>query len=221
MPRITTQELLAAYASGIFPMAKSAQARALYWVDPEERGILPLDAFHIPKRLARTVRRDVFAVRINTQFARVMELCAEAAPDRPSTWINQTIRELYAELHAMGHAHSVETYTREGDLAGGLYGVSLGAAFFGESMFTRVRDASKVALVHLVAHLRLKGFRLLDAQFITGHLKQFGAIEISREEYRQRLGGCLASSSLGAGVFGAEPKSISGVEALQSISQTS
>lgn len=202
-------------------MAKSAASRAIFWVDPEARGILPLDAFHIPKRLARTVRQDVFAVHINTQFPRVMELCAQAAPDRPSTWINQTIRELYTELHRMGHAHSVEATTNHGQLAGGLYGVSLGAAFFGESMFTRARDASKVALVHLVAHLKRKGFTLLDAQFITEHLKQFGAIEIPRADYRQRLGGCLASSSLGAGAFGAEPKSISGVEALQSINQTS
>lgn len=221
MPKITPQELLTAYASGIFPMAKSAASRSLFWVDPEERGILPLDAFHIPKRLARTVRQDVFDVRINSQFARVMELCAQSAPDRPSTWINTTIREVYAKLHDMGHAHSVEAFSSDGELAGGLYGVSLGRAFFGESMFTRARDASKVALVHLVAHLKLKGFQLLDAQFITEHLLQFGAIEISRADYRQRLGGCLASSSLGAGVFGAEPKSISGVEALQSISQTS
>lgn len=202
-------------------MAKSAASRSLFWVDPEERGILPLDAFHIPKRLARTVRQDVFDARINSQFARVMELCAQSAPDRPSTWINATIRDVYAELHDMGHAHSVEAFSSDGELAGGLYGVSLGRAFFGESMFTRARDASKVALVHLVAHLKLKGFQLLDAQFITEHLLQFGAIEISRAEYRQRLDGCLASSSLGAGVFGAEPKSISGVEALQSISQTS
>ncbi len=221
MPRITPQELLSAYASGVFPMAKSAASRTLFWVDPDARGILPLDAFHTPTRLARTVRQDVFTVRINTRFHNVMALCAEAAPDRPSTWINSAIREVYAELHAMGHAHSVEAYADDGELVGGLYGVSLGGAFFGESMFTRARDASKVALVHLVAHLRLKGFKLLDAQFITEHLKQFGAIEIARAEYRQLLGGCLASSSLGAGDFGAEPKSISGVEALQSINQTS
>jgi leucyl/phenylalanyl-tRNA--protein transferase len=220
MPRIGPEELLKAYAAGIFPMARSARARDIFWVEPEERGILPLDQFHIPKRLTRTVRQDVFRVRINTAFERVMTLCAEAAPDRPATWINAKIRGLYSELHARGHAHSVEAWA-EGELKGGLYGVSLGTAFFGESMFARVRDASKVALVHLVAHLKRKGFALLDTQFITPHLKQFGAIEISREDYRVRLSGCLASSSLGAGVFGAEPKSISGVEALQSISQTS
>jgi leucyl/phenylalanyl-tRNA--protein transferase len=220
MPRIGPDELLEAYAAGIFPMARSARARDIFWVQPEERGILPLDQFHIPKRLTRTVRQDVFRVRINTQFERVMALCAEAAPDRPTTWINAKIRNLYGELHARGHAHSVEAYSGD-ELAGGLYGVSLGGAFFGESMFARQRDASKVALVHLVARLKRKGFTLLDAQFITAHLKQFGAIEISRADYLWRLSGCLASSSLGAGVFGAEPKSISGVEALQSISQTS
>jgi leucyl/phenylalanyl-tRNA--protein transferase len=220
MTRIGPDELLKAYAAGIFPMARSATARDLFWVEPEERGVLPLDDFHIPRRLARTVRQDIFRVRINTAFERVIALCAEAAPDRPSTWISTKIRDLYTRLYEMGNAHSVEAYLGE-ELAGGLYGVSLGAAFFGESMFSRVRDASKVALVHLVAHLKRKGFTLLDAQFITEHLKQFGAIEISRADYRSRLSGCLASSCLGAGVFGNEPKSLSGVEALQSISQTS
>lgn len=214
--KIGPQELLRAYAAGIFPMAQSANARDIFWVDPEERGILPLETFHVPKRLARTVRQDVFRVEIDRQFARVMELCAEGAPDRPSTWINKKIRTLYTELHAMGHAHSVEAY-RGDALAGGLYGVSLGGAFFGESMFTRARDASKVALVHLVAHLKLKGFTLLDTQFLTEHLSQFGAIEISRHAYRLRLADCLASSTLGAGAFGGEPESLSGAEALRAI----
>lgn len=220
MQRIGPEELLRAYAAGIFPMARSAAARDLFWVEPEERGILPLDTFHIPKRLARTVRQDVFRVRINTAFEQVIAMCAQAAPDRPSTWINAKIKGLYTELYERGSAHSVEAY--QGDtLAGGLYGVSLGNAFFGESMFSRARDASKVALVHLVAHLKLKGFTLLDTQFITEHLRQFGGIEIPRKEYQLRLSGCLASSCLGAGSFGSEPKSLSGVEALQSISQTS
>jgi leucyl/phenylalanyl-tRNA--protein transferase len=216
MTKLGPDELLKAYAAGVFPMARSAHAQGIFWVDPDARGILPLNGFHVPKRLARTVRQDVFSVRINAQFARVMELCAEAAPDRPSTWINAKIRSLYTELHRLGHAHSVEAYQGE-ELVGGLYGVSLKGAFFGESMFARARDASKVALVHLVAHLRRKGFTLLDTQFITRHLVQFGAIEIPRADYLL----CLSSSCLGAGAFGAEPKSISGVEALQSISQTS
>ena len=217
--RLTPEDLLRAYASGVFPMAKSAGARSLFWVDPEERGILPLDDFHVPRRLARTVRQGVFSVRINERFAEVMTRCAEAAPDRPSTWINRQIRELYGALHQMGNAHSVEAYLGD-ELAGGLYGVTLGAAFFGESMFSRARDASKIALVHLVAHLKRKGFRLLDTQFITEHLAQFGAIEIPRADYLRRLGGCLDSVCRWP-EFGVGPKSICGVEALQSISQTS
>ena len=216
MATLTAQQVLNAYARGIFPMARSARSRDLFWVDPEERGIIPLETFHVPTRLKRTVRADVFEVRINTRFADVMAACAAPAPGRGETWINSTIHKLYGELHALGHAHSVEAY-REGELVGGLYGVSLNAAFFGESMFSRARDASKVALVHLVAHLKLKGFTLLDTQFLTPHLAQFGAIEIPRERYL----GFLESSSLAVGSFGSVPNSLSGVEVLQSVSQTS
>lgn len=216
MQNVTPDQLLQAYAQGIFPMADSARARDIYWVSPEERGIIPLNAFHIPRRLKRRVRSDYFNVRINGQFERVMRECAAPKPDRPSTWINKKILDLYTELHRRGHAHSVETYLGD-ELVGGLYGVSLGCAFFGESMFSRVTDASKVALVHLVAHLKMKGFTLLDTQFLTDHLGQFGAIEISREDYLV----LLSSSCLGAGSLGSEPNSVSGTTALQSTSQTS
>lgn len=216
MSRIGPKEVLNAYAHGIFPMARSARAREVFWVDPEERGIIPLDTFHVPRRLARKVRQDIFSVRINERFGEVIEACAAPAKDRPVTWINAKILNLYKELHELGHAHSVESYY-EGKLVGGLYGVSLNAAFFGESMFSRMADASKVALVHLVAHLKRKGFNLLDSQFLTEHLAQFGAVEIPRKDYLM----CLESSSLTCGTFGAVPKSLSGEEALQSISQTS
>lgn len=216
MQNVTPNQLLQAYAQGIFPMADSARACDIYWVSPEERGIIPLNAFHIPRRLKRRVRSDYFNVRINGQFERVMRECAAPKPDRPSTWINKKILDLYTELHRRGHAHSVETYLGD-ELVGGLYGVSLGGAFFGESMFSRATDASKVALVHLVAHLKMKGFTLLDTQFLTDHLGQFGAIEISREDYLV----LLSSSCLGAGFFGSEPNSVSGTTALQSTSQTS
>ena len=197
-------------------MAESARSREIFWVNPEWRGILPLDAFHVPRRLKRTVRQDVFSVRINERFADVMAMCAESTQKRESTWINAEILKLYKELHALGHAHSVEAYLGD-SLVGGLYGVSLHRAFFGESMFSRERDASKVALCHLVAHLKLKGFILLDTQFITEHLAQFGAIEIPRSDYLIRL----VESSFGNGSFGNLPNSLSGVEVLQSISHTS
>jgi len=186
MSDIDADVLLRAYAYGVFPMAESRDDPELYWIDPEKRGILPLDAFHIPKRLRRRVRAGTFDVRIDTAFREVMIGCADAGPDREGTWINDRIVALYCELHERGHAHSVEAW-REGRLAGGLYGVSIGAAFFGESMFSRETDASKVALVHLVARLVAGGYRLLDTQFVTGHLQQFGAVEISRDAYRARL----------------------------------
>lgn len=186
MSDIDADVLLRAYAYGVFPMAESRTDPELYWIDPEKRGILPLDAFHIPKRLRRRVRSGHFEVRIDTAFREVMLGCADAAPDRGGTWINDRIVALYCELHERGHAHSVEAW-REGRLAGGLYGVSIGAAFFGESMFSRETDASKVALVYLVARLIAGGYRLLDTQFVTEHLQQFGAIEISRDAYRARL----------------------------------
>ncbi|MEM1318291.1 MAG: leucyl/phenylalanyl-tRNA--protein transferase, partial [Pseudomonadota bacterium] len=169
MLEITPEVLLKAYASGIFPMADSADDPGLFWVEPDYRGIIPLDEFHTPKRLARTIRQEKFDLRINTSFERVVDLCAEEAPDRKETWINQRIRKLYSELHHMGHAHSVESWL-DGELVGGLYGVSLGGAFFGESMFSRARDASKVALAHLVDRLNINGFTLLDTQFNTEHL---------------------------------------------------
>ena len=216
MAQLGAAQLLNAYANGIFPMARNADDPELFWVDPDWRGILPLDRFHVPRRLARTVRQDLFQVRINSAFSETVALCAEAAPDRPATWINAQIKDLYSELHLSGHAHSVECW-RDDHLVGGLYGVSLQGSFFGESMFSRARDASKVALVHLVAHLKLKGFELLDCQFITEHLTQFGAVEIPRSAYH----GLLESSSLGIGSFDSPPKELSGVSALQSINQTS
>jgi leucyl/phenylalanyl-tRNA---protein transferase len=183
--------LLRAYAVGLFPMARSAESDELFWFDPEERGILPLDGFHIPARLRRTVRSGRFAVTIDRDFAGVLDGCAEATAGRPETWINRDIKRLYHDLHRAGHAHSVEA-RQDGRLAGGLYGVALGGAFFGESMFSRATDASKVALVHLVARLLAAGFTLLDTQFVTGHLKRFGAVTIPRRDYRRRLANAIA-----------------------------
>ncbi|WP_226578666.1 leucyl/phenylalanyl-tRNA--protein transferase [Acuticoccus sediminis] len=183
---ITPEVLLKAYACGIFPMAESADDPGLYWIEPERRGILPLDSFHIPRRLARLVRQDRFEVRVDHDFSGVIEGCATPAPGRQRTWINGRIQQLYTSLYKLGQAHSVETYL-DGELVGGLYGVRLGGAFFGESMFSTVRDASKVALVHLAGRLALGGFTLLDAQFITDHLSQFGAVEVSRRHYQQLL----------------------------------
>jgi leucyl/phenylalanyl-tRNA---protein transferase len=188
--RMTPDLLLAAYAHGVFPMAERRDDPELYWVSPEARGIIPLDAFHVPRRLARTVRSDRFDVRVDTAFEAVMLACAAPAPGREESWINAEILSLYAALHARGHAHSVECW-REGKLVGGLYGVNLKAAFFGESMFSNERDASKVALVHLVARLKAGGFTLLDAQFLTEHLARFGAIAISRGDYLERLDAAL------------------------------
>jgi leucyl/phenylalanyl-tRNA--protein transferase len=186
MIALTPELLLRAYAAGIFPMAETADDPEVFWVDPEQRGVLPLDGFHLPRRLARTLRQDVFDVRCDAAFEAVVRGCAEPTPERPKTWINEEIVRLYAALHRLGFAHSVETW-RGGELVGGLYGVALGAAFFGESMYSRVTDASKVALAQLVARLRLGGFRLLDTQFVTEHLQQFGAVEISRAQYHRRL----------------------------------
>jgi leucyl/phenylalanyl-tRNA---protein transferase len=187
---LTPQILLRAYAAGIFPMAETADDPELFWVDPKRRGIIPLDAFHVPRRLRRIVRQNVFTIRCDTAFEAVMRGCAEASDKRPNTWINDEILELYTGLFARGAAHSVECW-HEGELVGGLYGVSVGAAFFGESMFSREREASKVALVHLVARLRLGGFRLLDTQFLTPHLASFGGIEITRGRYHQLLADAL------------------------------
>jgi leucyl/phenylalanyl-tRNA--protein transferase len=183
---LTPEVLLKAYACGIFPMAENADDPALFWIDPEERGVIPLDAFHVPSRLARTVRGTRFTVCCDRDFEAVIEGCAEPGPKRARTWINAPIRKLYRGLFEIGHCHTVEVY--DGDaLVGGLYGVSLGGAFFGESMFHRARDASKIALVHLVARLRLGSFTLLDTQFLTDHLTIFGATEVPQERYGKLL----------------------------------
>ncbi len=191
---VTPSLLLRAYACGIFPMADSADDPTLYWVEPKLRGVLPLDSFHVPRRLARTVRSDRFEVRVDSDFVAVVEGCATPRPGRQATWINEPIRELYGELFRRGHVHTVESW-REGRLVGGLYGLQLGAVFFGESMFSTERDASKVALVHLVARLKSAGFALLDAQFLTGHLAQFGAIEVPRDDYVKVLDRALAKQA--------------------------
>lgn len=175
--------LLRAYSLGLFPMADSRGSDRLYWLDPEQRGILPLDRFHLSRRLYRTVRSGVFEVSVDRDFPATIAGCASSAPGRQDTWINPQIEHLYGQLHRMGHAHSVEC-RRDGLLVGGLYGVALGGAFFGESMFSFATDASKVALVHLIARLRLGGFRLLDTQFVTTHLAQFGVEEIPRDQYK-------------------------------------
>ena len=188
---VTPELLLRAYATGIFPMSESADDPGLFFVEPRLRGVLPLDGFHVPRRLARTVRSGRFEMRMDTAFDEVVGLCAEPVADRPETWINARIRTLYGELFRMGHAHSVETW-QDGALVGGLYGVSLQGAFFGESMFSRANDASKVALVRLVEHLRARGFTLLDTQFQTQHLARFGAIEVPRREYLTLLDRALA-----------------------------
>jgi leucyl/phenylalanyl-tRNA--protein transferase len=191
---ITPEVLLKAYACGIFPMAESAEDPALYWIEPEIRGIIPLDGFHVPSRLARTVRIDRYSVHINRDFDAVLDGCAEPRPGRSRTWINARIRTLYRKLYEIGHCHSVEAYDGD-ELVGGLYGVSLGRAFFGESMFHRARDASKVALVHLVARLKAGGFQLLDTQFVTDHLKIFGALEVSRRQYHKALEAALVGEA--------------------------
>jgi len=186
MTSLTPELLLRAYATGIFPMAESSEDPELFWVDPVRRGILPLDGFHLSRRLARTLRSDRFEIAYNRDFLAIMRCCAEPTAERPQTWINEEILRLYGALHADGFAHSVEARV-DGVLVGGLYGVALGGAFFGESMFSRMTDASKVALCHLVAQLKRGGFRLLDTQFVTEHLQRFGAVEIARAHYRRLL----------------------------------
>jgi len=216
MVEITPQVLLKAYACGIFPMAESAEDNALYWIEPERRGILPLDGLHIPKRLARTVRQGVFEIRVDCNFKGVVEGCAEPKPGRRSTWINNRIRGLYGELFELGHCHTVEAW-QGGALVGGLYGVHLGRAFFGESMFSRASDASKVALVYLVARLREGGFSLLDTQFVTDHLTRFGAVEVARETFQ----GLLEEALEGGADFRKLPSDVSPERVLQLVNQTS
>ncbi|CAA6605285.1 Leucyl/phenylalanyl-tRNA--protein transferase [Rhodospirillaceae bacterium LM-1] len=190
MRSLTPEILLSAYAAGVFPMAESKTDDYLHWIDPERRGILPLDDFHLSKSLAKTIRKGRFQIRVDGDFEAVIDGCAEAAPGREDSWINPVIRQLFLELHAMRLAHSVEAW-QDGKLAGGLYGLAMGGAFFGESMFSRRTDASKVALAHLVERLRAGGFILLDIQFITTHLARFGAIDIPRAEYHSLLARAL------------------------------
>jgi leucyl/phenylalanyl-tRNA--protein transferase len=215
LPVITPELLLRAYEIGLFPMAEDAEDTTIFWVEPERRGIIPLDAFHVPARLARTVRAARFRIEVDRDFGAVIEGCAGVdGVKRQRTWINARIRGLYGELFEMGHCHTVEGYLG-GTLVGGLYGVSLGAAFFGESMFSRARDASKVALVHLVALLRRGGYLLLDTQFVTPHLASFGAVELPRPAYLQRLKRAVAHRPSAAAW--ANKARLSGAEALSTI----
>ena len=208
--------LLRAYAVGIFPMAESRNDREIHWIDPDYRGVLPLDDVHVPRKLRQILRRGAFEVRCDTAFAEVIRGCASPGPGRRDTWISPTIETLYCDLHEMGFAHSVVCW-RDGVLAGGLYGVSLGAAFFGESMFSRAANASKVALVHLVARLVKGGYSLLDTQFETPHLRQFGVVEIRREDYRARLQRAVRETAQ----FPSELSEAELEAFLQSITQTS
>ncbi len=203
MLEITPDLLLQAYRIGVFPMGERRDDPKLYWLDPRLRAVLPLDSFHLPRRLARTVRTGQFDVSADSAFRDVMRACAEPRPGHPESWINEPIIELYGELHRRGHGHSIECRL-DGRLVGGLYGVSVGAAFFGESMFSRERDASKVALVHLMARLIKGGFRLLDCQFMTEHLRSFGAVEIPREEFRILLAEAVAAPAVFQRELGAE-----------------
>lgn len=216
MVEITPQVLLKAYACGIFPMAESAHDNALYWIEPEYRGVLPLDNVHVSKRLARTIRQEKFEIRIDYNFKNVIDGCAEPNPDRPSTWINDRIRELYTALFKQGHCHTVEAWLDD-KLVGGLYGVHIGGAFFGESMFSRERDASKVALIYLVARLNHGGFKLLDTQFVTDHLRTFGAEEVNRDQFQRLLDGAINLRSDFLGL----PADASPETVLQLVNQTS
>lgn len=191
---ITPQVLLKAYACGIFPMAESADDPGMFWVEPEMRGILPLEEFHFPRSLKKTFRKNRFEMRIDHDFAAVIDACAEVAENRKSTWINARIKSLYCALHEMGNAHSFETW-QDGQLVGGLYGVKLGSAFFGESMFSRQTDASKFALVHLVYEMRRAGFKLLDTQFATEHLERFGVTEVPKDTYQLLLEEALETNA--------------------------
>lgn len=217
--RFGPEELLDCYRRGVFPMADSRDDPRLFLIEPDIRGVIPLDGFHLSRSLRKTVRKDVFEVRVDTAFTTVVDACAEPAPGRESTWINDSIFNLYASLHRMGHAHSVECW-KDGELVGGLYGVSLNGAFFGESMFSRETDASKVALVHLVARLRSGDFTLLDTQFLTAHLSSFGAVEMPRDTFKARLADALSRDADFYGV-GEAGSALSGEAAVQLITQTS
>ncbi len=216
MNRLTPDMLLRAYAYGIFPMAEGRSDPAVHWIEPERRGIIPIETFHVPRRLRRTVRQGVYDVRCDSDFAGLVRGCALGVPGRKDTWINRSIENLHTRLYEIGFAHSIEAW-KDGVLVGGLYGIALGGAFFGESMFSRARDASKVALVHLIARLRYGNFKLLDAQFVTEHLAQFGAVEIARDDYRERL-----ASALGVPAQFPVELSLAAVSAeMQSMTQTS
>jgi len=215
-PSLTPDLLLAAYAQGIFPMGETRDTPGVYWVEPQRRGVIPLDGLHISRTLRRALLADTFRVTVDTAFDQVMLECASPAPGREESWINDTIRRVYGELHERGNAHSVEAW-QDGALVGGLYGVRLGGAFFGESMFSRATDASKVALVHLVARLRAGGFRLLDTQFVTAHLARLGAVEIPRGEYRRLLRAALPVDA----DFYRLPPELPGALSLQSVTHTS
>jgi leucyl/phenylalanyl-tRNA--protein transferase len=208
---ITPEVLLKAYACGIFPMAEDADDPTLYWIEPDQRGIIPLNGFHVSSRLARTVRTTPLTVWVDRDFGAVIDGCAEPKDDRARTWINRRIRKIYRGLFDLGHCHTVEVYHGD-NLVGGLYGVSLGRAFFGESMFHRVTDASKIALVHLIARLRAGGFTLCDTQYVTEHLKTFGAVEVPKKRYHRLLEDALT----GLADFDALPtdRPIGGQEAL-------
>jgi leucyl/phenylalanyl-tRNA--protein transferase len=215
MAEFDARDLLDCYARGVFPMADARDDARVFLIDPERRGIIPLDGMHVSKRLARTIRAEPYEIRTDTAFHEVVLACAASGPGRAETWINHEIEQLYVRLHEQGFAHSVECW-KDGQLVGGLYGVSLQGAFFGESMFSRARDASKVALAHLVARLIVGGYRLLDAQFMTEHLSQFGAMEVSRTDYHRKLGNALATE----GSF-QRAGTLAGAAALQVISQAS
>lgn len=214
---ITPDLLLRAYMAGIFPMSDGRDDPEIFWLDPEERGIFPLNRFHIPKSLKKTVARDIFTVTTNRDFRAVMQACAAPGPNRTDTWINETIEDLYCQMHESGFAHSIECW-QEDTLVGGLYGVCIHGAFFGESMFSIVTDASKVALTHLVARLIAGKFTLLDSQFKTDHLARFGCTEITRDDYLDQLAKALQVTD--ADYFSMGPKT-SGSTALQLITQTS
>ena len=210
------EELLNCYARGVFPMAESRDDPRIFLLEPDERGVIPLDGLRVSRSLAKVVRKDVFHITVNRCFSSVVRACADPAPGREDTWINPAIESLYSEMHDSGHAHSIECW-KDGALAGGLYGVSLGGAFFGESMFSRATDASKTALVHLVARLNYGGYALLDTQFITDHLERLGAITMSRPQYKARVSDAV---KLDADFF-ALPEGLPGNHVLQSITQTS
>jgi leucyl/phenylalanyl-tRNA--protein transferase len=218
-PELSPDLLQAAYAKGVFPMAQAADLDHVHWIDPDRRGVIPLDPPTLPKRLSRTVKTTPFLVKPDTAFRSVMEACAQPAEGRESTWINRPILDAYCGLHAQGHAHSIEVWDQD-QLVGGLYGVRIGTAFFGESMFSRARDASKIAMAHLLARLRRGRFRLLDAQFVTPHLKQFGAEEISRARYQAQLRQAI-SGQANFYELGPAGAAVSGLAVLQETTHTS